>query len=358
MWLSPHTEHGRQGAIKMANKIDPDQTHGEKVIRLFARLLFSSRPHSLTELAETLNCSKQTVSRILEKIERSLGVDLERLKSGREATFAIKNRKPPPAAYLSQSEMDLLWMCRGFAERLVGKDLFNEVQQALFKSQTLVNGEATPTAENFASFFPGTIDYTPYQNTIRTLIEGMNEHRVCKVAYKGAASQRPKTFHIKPLKIFTHKDTLYLHALKAKDPWQKKWVEPEFDPLLAIHRFKKVEIADRTIPFEVPKGYDFEKAFNQTFGIIKDKSFRVEAEFTDWAAVYVSERIWSPDQAIKKEGEKLIISFTSSSETEVISWILSFGCCARLLGPDFLTLRLAGEVGSIAESLLFERQKG
>lgn len=341
----------------MPNKIDPDQTHGEKVVRLFARLLFSSRPHSLTELAETLNCSKQTVSRILGKIESSLGVDLERVKSGREATFAIKNRKAPPAGYLSPSEMDLLWMCRAFAERLVGKDIFTEVQQALFKSQTLVNGDATPTAEHFASFFPGTIDYTPHQDTILTLIEGMNAHRVCKVAYKSAESQGPKTFHIKPLKIFTHKDTLYLHALKAKEPWQKKWVEPEFDPLLAIHRFKKVEIADRTIPFEVPKGYDFEKAFNQTFGIIKDKSFRVEAEFTGWAAVYVSERIWSPDQMIKKERDKVRINFTSSSEPEVISWILSFGCCGRLLGPDFLIQRMAGEVARIGDNLVTERPR-
>ncbi len=269
----------------MPRKIDRDQTHGEKVIRLFARLLFSSRAHSLGELADTLNCSKQTVLRILDKIERSMGVDLERQKSGKEAVFAIKNRKPPPAGYLSQSDMDLLWMCRAFAERFVGKDIFSEVQEALFKSQNLVKGDATPAADNFASFFPGTIDYTPHQKTILTLIEGMNEHRVCKVAYKAVASERPKTFHIKPLKIFAHKDTLYLHALRAKDPWQKRWVEPEFDPLLAIHRFKKVEIADRTIPFEVPKEYDFEKAFNQTFGIIKGKSFQVEAEFTGWAAV-------------------------------------------------------------------------
>jgi predicted DNA-binding transcriptional regulator YafY len=185
----------------------------------------------------------------------------------------------------------------------------------------------------------------------------MNAHRVCKVAYKGSESKRPKTFHVKPMKIFTYKDTLYLHALKAKDPWQKRWVEPEFDPLLAIHRFKKVEIADRTIPFEVPKQYDFGKAFNQTFGIIKDGAFQVEAEFTGWAAVYVSERIWSPDQVIKKEGEKVRISFTASSETEVISWILSFGCCARLLGPDFLSQRLAGEVRGIADGLVVEARR-
>lgn len=320
----------------MPRKIDADQTYGEKVIRLFARLLFSNRPHSLTELAEALDCSKQTVSRILNEIQKSMGVDLERTKSGKQAVYTIKNRKPPPAAYLSKSELDLLWMCRAFAERLVGKGLFDEIQQALFKSQCVVEDGALPNPHLFATFFPGTVDYTPHQETIRTLIEAMNERRVCKVAYKAAASERATNFHIKPLKIFTHKETLYLHAQRAKDPWQKKWVQPEFDPLLAIHRFKSVEKADRKVPFEVPKEYDFEKAFNQTFGIIKEKSFQVEAEFTGWAAVYVSERVWSPDQVIEKDGDKMRIKFTSSSEPEVISWILSFGEHARVLGPESL----------------------
>jgi len=104
------------------------------------------------------------------------------------------------------------------------------------------------------------------------------------------------------LKIVSYKDTLYLHAQKAKEPWQKRHVEPEFDPILAIHRFKKVEKADREIPFDVPKDYDFEKAFIQTFGIMKDKTFTVEAEFTGWAAKYVAERVWSPDQEMEWNG--------------------------------------------------------
>ncbi len=137
----------------------------------------------------------------------------------------------------------------------------------------------------------------------------------------------------------------------------KKWVEPDFDPLLAIHRFKKVEIADRTIPFDVPKEYDFEKAFNQTFGIIKEKSFRVEAQFTGWAAVYVSERTWSPDQVIEEQGKTVRISFTASSEPEVIAWILSFGCCVRVSAPDFLTQRLAKEVARMAGDLVFRGTK-
>lgn len=43
---------------------------------------------------------------------------------------------------------------------------------------------------------------------------------------------------------------------------------------------------------------------------------------------------------IEKDGDKVRIRFTSSSEREVISWILSFGAEANVLGPP----RLAEEI--------------
>lgn len=331
----------------MPRKMDPDATYGEKLIRLFSSLLFSRRPHSQTELAEMLDCSKQSVTRLLNDISRAYQIEIERIPRGREATYAIKKKTPPPAGFLSESEMNLLWMCRAFTERLLGKDHFGEVQEALYKSQTLVKGDINPAEDHFASFFPGTIDYTPQQENIRTLVEAMKERHVCKVVYKAAESVRAKTYHIKPLKIFCYKDTLYLHALRAKDPWQKKWMEPEFDPLLAIHRFKKIKKADRSVPFEAPKKYDFEKAFNKSFGIIKEKSFTVEAEFTGWAAVQVAERTWSPDQVITKNGDAVTVKFTASSGPETLSWILSFGDNGRLLGPDWLVGELAQKVGAM-----------
>ncbi|MEI9478422.1 MAG: WYL domain-containing protein [Deltaproteobacteria bacterium] len=331
----------------MPRKRDMDKTYGEKVIRLFASLLFARRPHSLTELANMLDCSKQTIARIVRDIEASYQIEVERMNRGREALYAIKSRKPPPAAYLSPSEMNLLWMCRAFTERLLGKQLFQNAKDALDKSQALLRDQAALCDANFACFHPGTVDYTPHKETISTLIRAMNEKRVCKVTYKSPYNERSKTFYIKPLKIFSHKDALYLHAVRAKDPWQKKYIEPEFDPLLAIQRFKKVEIDETKAHFEVPKEYDFQKAFNQTFGIIKDEKFEVEAEFTGWAAVYVEERIWSNDQVISQEGDKIRIKFTASSEPEIISWVLSFGDQAKLLEPEFLVKQISTIVFSI-----------
>ena len=133
----------------------------------------------------------------------------------------------------------------------------------------------------------------------------MEARKVCRITYRAISTQRPKSFHIKPLKIFSHRDTLYLHAQRAKEPG-KPYHAPDYDPLLAIHRMKQVEITERT--FEYPADFDFEKAFNRHFGVMKGEAFKVEVEFTGWAAQYVSERIWSPDQKIKKVGKDRITS--------------------------------------------------
>jgi predicted DNA-binding transcriptional regulator YafY len=105
---------------------------------------------------------------------------------------------------------------------------------------------------------------------------------------------------------------------------------------------KAVSMTD--ISFQ-PEKFDFEKAFNQQFGIIKEKAFRVEVEFRDWAASFVAERIWSRDQEIlKKSKNKIILKFTSSSEPELISWLLSFGDRAILIKPDWLVQEIKGKI--------------
>ena len=136
-------------------------------------------------------------------------------------------------------------------------------------------------------------------------------------------------------------DAIYLHAQKAKEPG-KPYRAPKYDPLLAVHRMKAVDMTD--VKFQ-PDKFDFEKAFNQQFGLIKDKAFEVEAAFTGWAASYVAERIWSPDQEILKKGKnKIILKFTASSEPELISWLLSFGEEATLIKPQSLVKELEATI--------------
>ncbi|MGD9304183.1 MAG: WYL domain-containing protein [Desulfobacterales bacterium] len=319
----------------MPEKKDYYSSYGQKLISLFARLLFTQRSHSLIELARMLNCSKQTVLRLVDDIRRSYGVEIEEFLEGKRKYYRIKRlSKNRPSLNITESELSALYMCKTFAEHLMGKEMFTEASRALEKNQSHLSAEKQVTARHFASFKAGSIDYTPHQDAICALIEAMDNRKICKVTYKSIMASRAKTFYIKPQKIYCHKDSVYLHAHLARAPG-KPYRQPEFNPLLAVHRIKKVEITERL--FEYPKNYDFDRAFKQNFGVIKEDAFKVEVEFTGWAAKYASERIWSPDQKIVQNNGRTVLTFSASSEPELVSWVLSFGDEATLLKPVWLS---------------------
>jgi len=316
----------------MPRKNEIDRTYGEKLIILFARLLFTGEKYSLIELSKQLNCSKQTVQRLIDDITRAYHAPLEEFIEKKRKYYQIKkqseNKQIQP---LSDSEFAVLRMCQSFTEHLLGKHLFEEANNAILKSQAYAPVDSLISSRHFGDFLPGTIDYTGFHEIILNLIKAMQSNNICEIKYKGLGAKLVKTLFIKPLKLFSYRDTIYLHGRLARKQGTKYW-EPEFDPLLAIHRMKSVQQTQRK--FEFPSDYDFEKFFNQNFGIIKKESFQVEAEFTGWAACFVEERIWSPEQKmLKMAGEKIRLTFSASSEPELIGWLLQFGPNAIVIEP-------------------------
>ncbi len=320
-----------------------DRTYGEKLIMLFARLLFTREHHSLSELAQMLECSKQTVLRLVEDIERSYKVHIEWTMKGRKRFFRLKTLgQPLPLLNLTSMELQSLYMCRSFAEHLLGRGFLEEVTRAPDKGRAFLPEGMGVSSRHFAAFRPGTIDYTPHQDVIRTLLDAMETKRICKISYRTVMRKNPKTFYIKPYKLFSHQDTVYVHAGLGRKPGAV-YRAPGFNPLLAIHRIGKADLDERT--FCVPESYDFEKAFNRSFGIIKQKAFDVTVEFSGFAAGFVAERIWSPEQKIDPLPEgKIRLHFSASSEPELTAWILSFGDEARVLEPDWLVEKVRDQV--------------
>ncbi len=331
----------------MPKKLSDDMNYGQKLIRLFAKLLFSQSSHSLTELSNNLKCSKQSVIRLIDDIQKAYGVTIDETYKGNSKYYHIvKQRGAIPVIPLTESELIALHMCKTFTEHLLGNSYFHDASRALEKNMQLAQCPGGLPSRHFASFSTGTIDYGPHQENIHILIDAMNKQSICRVTYQAIMQKKSKTYHVMPLKIFSYRDTLYLHARMARDPG-KVYKEPDFDPLLAIHRLKKVEITERS--FTYPEDYNFEAVFNKNFGFIKDDSFAVDVEFTGWAAHYVAERTWSSDQKITNiDDDKIRLEFLASSEVELIAWILSFGAEARVNAPDWLVEDIVNKVNGTA----------
>jgi proteasome accessory factor C len=68
-----------------------------------------------------------------------------------------------------------------------------------------------------------------------------------------------------------------------------------------------------------------------------EKAFRARIVFSGEYREYISERVWSTDQAVKTlPGGGVELSFTVGSKYYLLSWLLQFGGRAELLEPESL----------------------
>ncbi|NTV13148.1 MAG: WYL domain-containing protein [Desulfobulbaceae bacterium] len=330
----------------MPRKINDYRSSGEKIISLFARLLFSREKHSLIELTRHLDCSKQTVIKNINEIRMAYSIDIEESLEGRRRYYQIKKPYVPPQVSLTGDEISTLFMCRAFTEHMLGRELFQDSLRAVEKSMALLPKDSQVSAKYFGSIKLGRIDYTPYSNSIQKLIEAMNSNRDCAITYRSAGSSQTKTLDISPMMIFSFNEALYLHGLLSSHH-NTKPAATDFNPTLAIHRIEKVEITEQF--FQRPENYDFEKHFNERFGIMQNDPFTVTIEFSKITAAYVAERVWSRKQTIKmlKDG-RLQLTFEAGSGPEVIAKILSFGGEAKALEPEWLVEKLRDTISQMA----------
>lgn len=353
MGVPSHGTRQRYRGDIMQKKKSPDRTYGEKLVRLLAKLMFSGRKYSLTDLATELGCSKQTVLRLVDDITQAHDVRLSEELIGNRRWYWIEREAVrgtggagEPAALLSEAEHRTLQMCRAFTEHLVGRDTFDEIERALEKSGHHLPAGVDGAGPVFGVVRSGVIDYTRHENVLRTLLQGMEQRRVCEVTYRGLNAPAAKVFHIKPLQVFAHRETVYVHARRAKSPG-KPYRAPRYDPLLALQRFEAAALTE--VPFRRPQGYDFNRVMNQGFGVWTQKRFRVELDLSGWAAAYARERTWSPGQEFRDLRDGGVrLSFWATSEPEVLSLALGFGDCARLREPAALVARVRAELAAMA----------
>ena len=331
----------------MPKKKDPDATFGEKLIRLFADLLFTGKPRTQKELSKMLNCSPQTVRLYVDRITAAHGVRINEKKKGKTNLFWIERPEIIHAPPISTEEITVLEMGQAFSRHLIGERISRIATRGLQKAMGMLPPDPFRScSDRLGSLSHGHVDYKDFSDTLTHLAAASAQQRVCKIWYKRLGAETARDFHIMPLKIFSCKDSIYIHSRRCTEDGAPRPGDT-FDPLLALQRFEKVKVRETTFTF--PADFDFEKSFARSFGVMKDTPFKVRVNFTGWSADFVSERTWSPDQRIvRKRGGGIDLEFWASSETEVIAWVLSFGDGACLVKPEWLRKKVLDTVRAMA----------
>lgn len=318
----------------MQKKLDEYAKAGEKLIGLYSLLLFTGKEFSLTQLAEKLRCSRQTILRMVDEINMTRRMQVDSEMRGRQRWYWAVTPRERPNVTLSIEEIQHLLLCRDIVWHSLPQHMRNDIEGSISKTAVLLpeyDGRNEAMRSLAGARPKGVVDYSKLQVQVDAIMKALRERRICEVAYHSPERDKPKVLNVAPYQLLAYREGMYVRCRMEKalsDP--KKY----YDPTLALHRMKSVTLTDRkfkAIPVE-PGDTGVEG-----FGLNRGESFTVVVDVIPKAAMYVRERIWSPDQKItaKKDGG-LRLKFTANSRVEVLNWVLSFGGEATLVEPKDL----------------------
>lgn len=301
----------------MPRKIDADATPGDKLLRLFRRLMADAKRHYLSDLAAELRCSPQTASRLLRSISGAVGDSLEEGFDRRRRWYRLRTDSPLCLGR-DFEELRCLSLGRKLAAPLLPEHVLQRMDSTIVQLALLMAepGYGESSANRFAFFSKGRIDYTPHMDTIRTLLRAAEERRVCLVRYRPAGRTEEKEYRFVARQLAAMNGSLYILGVDVdKDMAILRSTHR------AVHRISAVWLTEERHHLDVPE------AEPGTFGLPwhEPRSFRIR--FTPGrAADYVRERIWADSQEMEetKDGG-LILRITTRSEPELTAWVRSFG---------------------------------
>ncbi|MCK5861136.1 MAG: transcriptional regulator, partial [Candidatus Hydrogenedentes bacterium] len=178
----------------MPTKKDPYATAGQKVIGLYALLLFSGRSYSLPQLAGLFHCSKQTILRMMEQIEMNHRLEIESWFEGGRKWYRARPLRQRPNVTLSVEDIQQLLLCRDMVWRLFPESLQEQLGETIAKTAVLLPDydERGDALESIAHFHPkGVVDYSHSQPILDALFRAIRERHICKIVYCAPEWPRP-----------------------------------------------------------------------------------------------------------------------------------------------------------------------
>jgi hypothetical protein len=305
----------------MPKKKDQDSSPGKKLLRLYKKLLLEGKKHYLSDLAVWLNCSPQTIIRLMTEIDAEAGLQLETGLDNHRRWYRMKTVSGERFG-LQFEEVRYLALCRDLACQILPEPVIRRIDNSLLRLSLAISEENCVVDKNKTGhlmfFNKGRIDYGPHQETITKLMNAQEKKRVCRVKYKasGKFTEEPKEHLFAVGRIIALNNALYVLGASLNDDHSFKfWTN------LAVHRIQSVEPANKEYNFKIPDPDP------NTFGFPyhEPKTFRIHFH-PGKPADYVRERVWAEEQRIEElDDGGLFLTIATRSEQELMAWVRSFG---------------------------------
>ena len=322
-------------------------TRGEAVCRTWQliQLLDSPCGRTLQEFEDKLGCSRRTVMRDLQGLQRA-GFPIYDERCGREKLWkfveGFKSRIPPP---FSLVELMALYFARALCRPLEGTALHESLQGAFKKISYLLPQESVRflgELEKAVTSRPGPFkDYSQYRELIQTVALARVERESLDIVYDSFARRQITRRRIDPYHLCYFQGGVYVIG--------NDHLRGEIR-IFALERLKEIDRSGNK--FDMPEDFDFETYMESALGIFRGPTIEVKVKFAPSLAPYVLERQWHSSQRIEEHSDgSVLLSLKVADSLELRRWVLSFGAEAEVLEPESLRREIQEEAQALVDQL-------
>lgn len=308
----------------MPSKKNPDSRPRDKLLILFQRLTLNGNRHFQADIAHDLECSPQTVTRLIDVIDGHLGKDasIEKGLDGRRRYYRLVSKSRDKGLGFSFEELHFLATCRDLAAPFLPRDVFDRIGRTLTNLALTLGEQARPAGLPIGFRSKGYIDYGPHLGTIACLRTAIEKRQVCRVVYTAGGRAEPSTYRYAPGRILVMSGTLYVQGYRLAE----RSLLQDRPTTFSLHRISEIAPTGEYFGFNAAEGDA------RGFGLDWHDPKRVRIKVAKQAADYVRDRVWSDDQVIVEHRDGgLTLTVTTTSEQELNAWVMSFGELARVL---------------------------
>lgn len=322
-----------------------------RALRVLDGLRGFKRGRLVSELAAEVGVSERTVRRDLSEL-RDASFDIEALViDGRAAARLVEQSHS--SVPITRRERYTLLAVRSVFEVLRGTPLLADVRSVLAKLEQRLTADERAEHATFPDRFAyvpdgGTKAYDDKDDVIDALQTGILSRKLVRFSYKDSRG-RTQRGHLAPFAMLLYRHGLYVVGCRVRDPGQATDLADWRRALgvFAVERFTDADhVRDRS--FQVPPDFAIANVLHGAFGVhVGDpaQEQRVVVEFSREKAALVSARRWHPTQVIERGADgTIVLAFSVTNLTPVVSWVLEWGPHARAIEPPELVDRVVAEL--------------
>ena len=322
-------------------------TRGATVSRIWhiLRRIDSPRGATLGELADELSCSRKTVARDLDGLQRA-GVPLYDEPDGREKRWRLvdgfASRLPPP---FTLSELMALYVSRALTAPLAGTPIHDALDDAYRKIGALLPDEARAVLERSDGAFVARTGpfkrYDRHRGLIELVGRAQRDGLCLDVSYRSYARPRASRRRIAPYRLCYYRSGLYVIGHDDRRDEVRTF---------ALERIEQAAASSER--FEIPESFDFERYMESALGIFRGPEIDVRVLFRAPVAPAIAEREWHPSQTLEARPDgSVLLSLRVADSLELRRWLLAYGADAEVLEPVSLRHEIRAEARELLDAL-------